>query len=100
MVLNDVCWRQLTATGAIRSDAEMNALLEHIEELADQELYSLCEAIEVEIHRREELSGELPDSARKRAVEREQSYRRRNSAFAPPVRAVGIGKTSAPRRAA
>jgi hypothetical protein len=78
----------------------MNPLFKRLNELADQELYSLSEAIELELHRREELAGGLPDSARRRANERDQSYRRRNNAFAPPVRAVGIGKTSGPRRAA
>ena len=79
----------------------MNALLKRLHQLADQDLYGLSEAIDLELQRREELTGEVPDSARRRANEREQSYRRRTGAFAPPIRAVGLGKAAAgPRRAA
>ena len=78
----------------------MKMILKLIEVLADADLYALCEAIDVELQRREDAIGEVPDSARRRAVEREQSYRRRNGAGAPPVRITGIGKASSRRRAA
>jgi hypothetical protein len=78
----------------------MNGLLKRLGQLADQELYLLAEAIDQELQRREELADDVPDSARRRANNRQQSYRRRTGAFAPPIRAVGLGKTSGPRRAA
>ncbi|MGD0899361.1 MAG: hypothetical protein ABR915_16105 [Thermoguttaceae bacterium] len=78
----------------------MNAILKNFHQLADQELYNLSEAIDVELQRREELITEVPESARRRAVERQQSYRRRTGSLAPPVRAVGLGKAKGPRRAA
>jgi hypothetical protein len=78
----------------------MNTILRHVHHLADYELFNLSEAIDREIQRREELIAEVPDSARRRAVEREQSYRRRTGAMAPPIRAVGLGRMKDPRRAA
>ena len=77
----------------------MNTILKRLRQLADFELYNLTEAIELELQRRAELTADVPDSARRRALEREQSYRRRTGSFAAPVRAVGL-KTSEPRRAA
>jgi hypothetical protein len=78
----------------------MNALLKRLGQLADQDLYCLCEAIDLELQRRDDLAGDLSESARRRANDRQQSYRRRTGAFAPPIRAVGLGKTTGPRRAA
>ena len=78
----------------------MKMILKLVEVLADADLYALCEAIDMELQRREDAIGEVPDSVRRRAVEREQSYRRRNGAGAPPVRITGIGKASSRRRAA
>jgi hypothetical protein len=75
----------------------MSTLLKRLGALADHDLYSLSEAIDFELQRREELAVDVPESARRRAMERQESYRRRTGAFAPPVRAVGLGK---PRRAA
>ena len=78
----------------------MNAILKHLRQLAEGELFDLSEAIDLELQRRDDLIGETPESARRRAVERQQSYRRRTGASAPPVRAVGLGKAKPPRRAA
>ena len=72
----------------------MNSILKQLQELADADLYALSEAVDMELQRRDDVTGDIPDSARRRAIEREQSYRRRNGAAAPPVRAVGIGKAS------
>ncbi len=58
----------------------MKTILNLLAELADADLYALCEAIDIELQRREEPVSEVPDSARRRAIEREQSYRRRNGA--------------------
>jgi hypothetical protein len=74
----------------------MKTILRQLQELADSDLYALCEAVDMELQRREELIDETPDSARRRAVARGQSYRRRTGSAVPPVRIVGIGKS--PRR--
>jgi hypothetical protein len=78
----------------------MNAILKRLQKLADDELLALSEAIDVEISHRLGRTEEVPDSARRRAIEREQSYRRRTGSTAPPIVAVGIGKTRKERRAA
>jgi len=78
----------------------MSSILNQLQELADADLYALCEAVDMELQRREGLSDELPDSARRRALERGESYRRRTGAAAPPVRNVGLHKRNAGRRAA
>ncbi len=78
----------------------MKSIINQLQELADADLYALSEALDMEMQRREDAIGEVPDSARRRAVEREQSYRRRTGAGAPPVRIAGIGKPTPKRRAA
>jgi hypothetical protein len=78
---------------------DVESLLNQIQELAEADLYVLAEAVELELQGREGIAGEFADSARRRAVEREQSYRRRAGAGAPPIRVVGIGKPGK-RRAA
>jgi hypothetical protein len=78
----------------------LNTLLKRLCKLTTQELFSLCEAIDIELQRRDELVDDTPDSARRRALQREQGYRRRIGATAPPIRAVGLGKVEVPRRAA
>jgi hypothetical protein len=75
----------------------MKTLFKGINKLTDQDLYDLCEAIDGEMQRRTALTDDVPESARRRAVERTQSYRHRTGAGAPPIKAVGLGK---PRRAA
>ena len=62
----------------------MNSILRQLQELADADLYALSEAVDMELQRREEIVGDIPDSARRRALEREQSYRRRNGARLRP----------------
>jgi hypothetical protein len=79
----------------------VKSILNDLQELADSDLYALCEAVDMELQRREGLTSELPDSARRRALERGESYRRRTGAAAPPVRAVGLHqKRQSGRRAA
>ncbi len=78
----------------------MNTIMRHLQQLADYELFNLSEAIDLELQRREEVMIEVPESARRRAVEREQSYRRRTGSLAAPIRVVGLGKMKEPRRAA
>jgi hypothetical protein len=78
----------------------MSSILNQLQELADTDLYALCEAVDMELQRREGLTDEVPDSARRRAIERGESYRRRTGAAAPPVRSVGLHKRQTGRRAA
>jgi hypothetical protein len=75
-------------------------ILKRLQTLTDMELDYLSDAIDMELQRREDLLDDGPESARRRANERSQSYRRRTGAFAPPIRAVGLGRAGEPRRAA
>jgi hypothetical protein len=77
----------------------MNTILNQLQDLADADLFALSEAVETELHRRDDATGDIPDSARRRALEREESYRHRTGAGAPPIRIVGFSKQSK-RRAA
>jgi hypothetical protein len=78
----------------------MNSILKRLRKLADDELLSLSEAIDAELECRLERTEPVSESARRRAVERDHSYRRKNGAAAPPIRAVGLGKADKRRRAA
>ncbi len=76
-------------------------ILTQLLELTDSDLYALCEVVDMELQRREGLTENVPDSARRRAIQRGASYRRRTGAAAPPVRAVGLhGKRQSGKRAA
>lgn len=68
----------------------MNAILKRLHQLDDDDLLSLSEAIDVEMEHRMERNEGIPDSARRRALARETSYRRCTGASAPPIRAVGL----------
>jgi hypothetical protein len=70
----------------------MHSIMKQLKDLAEADLYALSEAVDLELQRREDVGGDVPESARRRAVEREQSYRHRVGAGAPPVRIVGLGK--------
>jgi len=78
----------------------MSTILKHLGQLSEPELFTLVEAIDAELERRGKIGEDLPDSARRRAVERQQSYRRRVGTSAPPVKEAGLGKSAGPRRAA
>ena len=78
----------------------MKSILRQLQDLADADLYALSEAVDMELSRRAAMGDEAADSARRRATERQQSYRRRVGTSAPPVKVTGLGKSSAPRRAA
>jgi hypothetical protein len=77
----------------------MNAILKQLYHLGDDELLSLSEAIDSELDRRAERDEGIPDSARRRALSREQSYRRNTGASAPPIRAIGLRDTRRHRAA-
>ncbi len=78
----------------------MQTILKRLRKMADDELLAMSEAIDLELEARLARSDEVPESARRRAVERQQSYRRRTGSAAPPIIAVGLGKDKRDRRAA
>lgn len=78
----------------------MNVILKRLRGLDDDELLSISEAIDAELELRLDRTDAIPESARSRAVAREQSYRQRLGSAAPPIRAVGLGRDSRRNRAA
>lgn len=70
----------------------MESMSKRLRLLSDDELLALSEAIDIELERRMDFADEIPDSARRRAVLRQQSYRRAVGSHAPPVSATGLGK--------
>jgi hypothetical protein len=76
----------------------MSTYLNRVQQMSDEELLAFAEAIDFELERRQESLDPIPDSARRRANARQQSYRRSVGASAPPIRAVGLRDTR--RRAA
>jgi hypothetical protein len=73
-----------------RIEIAMKAILKNLNDLNNDELLSLSEAIDLELGRRQERTEEIPESARRRAVLRDQSYRRATGSTAPPVRVTGL----------
>jgi hypothetical protein len=78
----------------------MNHILNRLRRLSDDELSTLSEAIDLELDRRLEAIEDIPDSARRRAVQRQKSYRRSLGSTAPPVRVVGLKEQRRRRMAA
>ena len=78
----------------------MKSLLKRVPRLTDSELHALSEAIDNELDRRAERADPIPQSARRRFVERSQSYRHQNGASAPPIRVVGRPQSTRRRRTA
>jgi hypothetical protein len=78
----------------------MEAVLNRLRKLADDELLAVSEAIDRELDRRLQLSDLHPESARQRAVQRAKSYRHCNGASALPVRITGMRPTRRRRLAA
>ena len=68
----------------------MSAYLNRVQQMSDEELLGFAEAIDFELERRQESLDPIPDSARRRANARQQSYRRSLGASAPPIRAIGL----------
>ena len=77
----------------------MAAILDRLRQLSDEELLSLSEAIDVELGFRMERHDGVPDSARRRAVQRQKSYRHSLGSAALPVKLTGM-KDSRRRRLA
>ena len=78
----------------------MKTIMKSLDKLNNDELQALSEAIDVEMERREERIEEIPESARRRAVLRDQSYRRATGSSAPPVRITGLKEQRKRRNAA
>ncbi len=78
----------------------MNSILKRLRKLSDDELCAVSEAIDGELERRQEMTDRLPESARRRAIQREQSYRHGTGSSAIPVRVAGMRKPRRDRRAA
>jgi hypothetical protein len=78
----------------------MNAIIKKLLHLNDDELLAITEAIDLELERRQDREEEIPESARRRAVSRDKSYRRTTGSTAPPVRATGLKDIKKRRRAA
>ena len=78
----------------------MDAILKRLRQLSDDELLSVSEAIDMELELRLQRQEEIPDSARRRAVQRQKSYRRTLGSSALPVRMAGLKDVRPRRRAA
>jgi hypothetical protein len=75
----------------------MHSILKQLQKLADDDLMAVSEAIDIELERRLDAMGVPCESARQRARDRDHSYRRGTGSMAPPISAVGLGRS---RRAA
>ena len=75
-------------------------ILNRLPQMSNDELLELSEAIDVELEHRTERLDEVPDSARRRAIQRQKSYRRNLGASGIPVRYVGMKDVHPRRRAA
>jgi len=78
----------------------MNSILKQLRKMSDDELCGFSEAIDGELDRRQDLADAIPESARRRAVLRDKSYRQRTGSSAIPVRIAGMKKARKTRRAA
>ncbi len=78
----------------------MNSIVKRLRKLADDELLAIGEAVDIELARRLDREEDAPDSARKRAVQRSQSYRHETGAAGVPIRVAGMPKPGKHRRVA
>jgi hypothetical protein len=78
----------------------MAAILNRLRQLSEDELLSLSEAIDLELENRLQRLDEIPDSARRRAVQRQKSYRHSLGLSALPVKITGMKESKRRRLAA
>ena len=78
----------------------LNSLLKRLHKLADDELLAVSEAIDRELENRQEHQEPVPESARRRAIQRSQSYRHSTGSSALPVRVAGLREKQKQRRRA
>jgi hypothetical protein len=76
----------------------MKSFLGKLQELTNEELLELSEVLDMELESRMGEDEEVPDSARRRAVQRNQSYRRRTGSAATPVRYTGLKEPNRKRK--
>jgi hypothetical protein len=76
----------------------MRTIFKHLRDMSDDELLKLSEALDCEVTSRSIQIEEIPDSARRRAVQRSQSYRRSTGSSAPPVRYTGLKEQRGKRK--
>ncbi len=78
----------------------MKGLLKRLHKLSESDLISLSEAIDGELERRLDRADGVPESARRRAVQRSQSYRHNTGAAALPIMVTGLREQRQRRKAA
>jgi len=78
----------------------MKILVKRLRKLSEDDLVDLSEAIDSELGRRLDRSERVPESARRRAVQRSQSYRHNTGASALPVIVTGLREKRNRRKAA
>jgi hypothetical protein len=78
----------------------MKSILNRLGQLSDGDLQVLSEALDTEIERRTSHDDTIPESARRRAIQRSQSYRHKTGASALPVMATGLRDRRKRHRAA
>ena len=78
----------------------MNTVLKMLRRLSYDELLSVSEAVDAELERCMERMEWIPDSARRRANSRRQSYRHDTGSSAPLVRFTGLRRAPGRRLAA
>lgn len=78
----------------------MKSILNRLRQLGDDDLQVLSEALDTEIECRLAHDEAIPESARRRAIQRSQSYRHKTGASALPVMATGMRERRRSHRAA
>ncbi len=78
----------------------MQSVLRRIRKMATEQLLVVSREIDAELGRRESETEIIPVSAKRRAQQRQKSYRQNNGANAPPVMTIGLQKRVKQRRAA
>ena len=68
----------------------MQSVLRHIGRMSKEQLLALSAEIDAESERRQNEREIIPVSARRRAQQRQKSYRQKNGATAPPIMTIGL----------
>ena len=75
----------------------MHDYLKQAQHLSTEDLLVLSEEISDEVDCRLSRTETIPDSARRRSIRRQRSYRRSTGSAAPPIQAVGLLNIYNPR---
>ena len=76
--------------GATREASIVNGVIKQLKSFTEDELLAVSEAIDMEMERRMDREDIVPDSARRRAIQRQQSYRKSTGSSAPRVALTGM----------